>query len=371
MLKFIIAYLLIYSGVHAVFFHRFRVLLPANGTVTLVFAGFLGLMVLSPLITRILEVQGYDTAARMAACAAYFWMGFLFLSFAGSLVLYVADVVAWAVRMVTPFSVPRFSGRLFSSGLMLLSLALVTYGYLNAKKIAVEHISVSTEKLPPHINTLRIAQISDVHLGILHRESALQKIMDRVRSCSPDILVCTGDLVDGSMQNLMHLSDIIRQVDPPLGKFAVTGNHEYYAGLDHSLEFMRKSGFRILRDEAVGVGDIINIAGVNDGERFRKTDDGKALHQIKNNRFTVYLKHRPEVPDPSKGSFDLQLSGHTHNGQIFPFNFLVLLEFPYIKGYYPLKNGSALYVNRGTGTWGPPMRIGSDSEITVIDIKRK
>lgn len=371
MLKFIVAYLLIYSGVHTVFFHRFRILLPSYGWISFAFVVFLTIMVLSPLISRILELQGYDGIARLTAYAAYFWVGFLFLSISGSLVLYLLDLVSWSVRMLSLFSFPRFSGKVPAAGLVILSMALVVYGFFNAKKITVEHLTIFTEKLPPHKNTLRVVQISDVHLGIINRDKFLEKIVGVVKSTSPDILVCTGDLVDGSMQNLMHLSDIIKQVNPPWGKFAVTGNHEYYAGLEHSLEFMRRSGFKILRQEVVAVDDIINIVGVDDGGHFRKVDDGGILHHVQNNLFTLYLKHRPEVPETSMGLFDLQLSGHTHNGQIFPFNFLVMLEFPHIKGYYTLKNGSVLYVNRGTGTWGPPMRIGSPAEITVIEIRKK
>ena len=110
MLKFIFAALLIYSGVHAVFYHRFRILLPQNGWISFVFVMFLAVMVLSPLISRILEIQGHDPIARLTAYAAYFWMGFLFLSFSGSLVLYLLDLVSWAAGMLTPFPFP--AGRL-------------------------------------------------------------------------------------------------------------------------------------------------------------------------------------------------------------------------------------------------------------------
>jgi predicted MPP superfamily phosphohydrolase len=298
-------------------------------------------------------------------------MGFLFLAFTGSLLLYLLDVISWTVRTFTSFPFPVFSGKLPAAGMAALCLGLVVYGYFEASQIIVERQVIQTEKLPADVNSIRIVQISDIHLGILNRDKSLAKIMDAVKNLSPDLLVCTGDLVDGSMKNLMHLSEIIKAVQPPYGKYSVTGNHEYYAGLDHSLEFMEKAGFELLRGRVKMVGKMINVAGIDDGGHFRKAPQDNTLDGIQNNLFTLYLKHRPEISENSLGKFDLQLSGHTHNGQIFPFNYLVMLEFPFIRGYYRLQNGSALYVNRGSGTWGPPIRFLSPPEITLIEIVKK
>jgi uncharacterized protein len=370
MLKFLAAYLLIYAGTHAVFFHRFRVLLPANAWTTLFFGLFLACMVIAPIISRILEIKGHDPMARALAFVTYFWMGYLFLAFSGCLVLYLLDFLSWAMRTFFGFSFPRFGGRMASGVLAALCLVLTAYGYVLALKPAVVRLSIDTEKLPPSVKSLRIVQISDVHIGIINRDKRLEKIIHAVKALDPDLLVCTGDLVDGSMQNLMHLSDFIKQVKPPYGKYAVTGNHEYFAGLEHSLEFMEKAGFDVLRGEVRTVGDILVIAGVDDGGRLRKPVPDDILSQIDQDRFVLYLKHRPEIGKNTPGKFDLQLSGHTHNGQIFPFHFLVEMEFPYIQGYYGLAQGSALYVSRGSGTWGPPIRLFSGPEITLIEIFR-
>jgi uncharacterized protein len=363
-----LAYVLIYTGVHGLFFHRFRMLLPGKAWTTPLFLLFLAFMVISPLIARILEIKGYDAIARCTAFVAYVWMGFVFLAFMGSLSLYLLDVISWAVRASTSFAFPVFSGKLPAAALAALCLGLVVYGYFEAAQAVVERCVIQTDKLPPGVDSIRIVQISDVHLGIINRDKSLGRIMDAVKKLSPDLLVCTGDLVDGSMQNLMHLSEIIQAVQPPYGKYAVTGNHEYYAGLAHSLEFMKKAGFDVLRSQVRVVGNMINVAGVDDGGRFGKGAADHTLDQIQNNFFTLYLKHRPEIPENTLGKFDLQLSGHTHNGQIFPFNYLVRLEFSFIRGYYELQNGSTLYVSRGSGTWGPPIRLLSPPEITLIEI---
>jgi uncharacterized protein len=371
MWKFIVTYLLIYSGVHGVFYHRARVLLPEKGLAAPLMVVFLLLMILSPVLTHVLENKGQDFPARCFAYAGYVWMGFLFLAFTGCLVLYLLDFLSWSIRTFSPLSFPVFKGVL-PALLLLIGCALgMGYGCFEAANLRVEHLVIKTNKLPSHVRSLRIVQISDVHLGVINRDTALNRIMETVEAQTPDILVCTGDLVDGSMHNLIHLADRIKNFTPPLGKFAITGNHEYYAGLDHAIEFMEKSGFDVLRHEVRTVAGAINIAGIDDGGRARIVDDGDTLDNIENGLFTLYLKHRPTVSEKTLGLFDLQLSGHTHNGQLWPFKFLVSLEFPMIKGLYQLEKGSRLYVGRGTGTWGPPARIFSPPEITLIELIRQ
>lgn len=331
---------------------------------------FLFLMVLSPIMTRVLEVKGYDALARIVAYGAYFWMGFLFLVFSGGLVLYLMEFIAWGIRTVSPTPFPVPSGKTPVIILMGLCVVIMAYGYIEALNMRVEHLILKTDKLPGYVQSFRIVQISDVHLGIINRDRELKRIMDAVEGLNPDMLVATGDLVDGSMHNLMHLSEYLKEVEPPFGKFAVTGNHEYYAGLDHAIAFMEKAGFEVLRHEVHSVAGIINVGGIDDGGRARKVDDGDMLSKINNSLFTVYLKHRPQISGETIGHFDLQLSGHTHNGQIWPFNYLVKLEFDMIKGLHELEKESKLYISRGTGTWGPPIRVFSPPEITLIELKR-
>jgi predicted MPP superfamily phosphohydrolase len=148
----------------------------------------------------------------------------------------------------------------------------------------------------------------------------------------------------------------------------VTGNHEYYAGLDQSLAFLERSGFRLLRGETVTVGDRITLAGVDDPTGGSAPDEAALLKKEPRTRFTVLLKHRPRVNSEAVSLFDLQLSGHAHRGQIFPFNLLTGLEYPMQNGLYELPGNGYLYTSRGTGTWGPPMRILSPPEMTLFEI---
>jgi hypothetical protein len=206
---------------------------------------------------------------------------------------------------------------------------------------------------------------------LLVRADRWNQILEKVRIQNPDLLVCTGDLVDGDYGGEDGVGNNIAQIQPPYGRFAVTGNHEAYAGLDHSLKTFERFGFTLLRGEARTLGGILNLVGVDDpvlggSEEQERT----ALSTAQNGLFTVLLKHRPSVSQESRGRFDLQLSGHAHKGQIFPFNLFTSWAYPMQDGPHSLKDGATLYTSRGSGTWGPPMRLLSPPEVTIIDVVR-
>lgn len=166
---------------------------------------------------------------------------------------------------------------------------------------------------------------------------------------------------------------MLSEVQTKYGKFGVTGNHEFYAGLPQALGCSEKAGLRMLRGEALSVEGLINIAGVDDpaGRYFGQSEavqESDLLSSLSSDRFTLFLKHRPVISKESLGLFDLQLSGHTHKGQIFPFSLLTGLYYPVDSGLAVLAKGSHLYVSRGAGTWGPPIRFLSPPEVTVIDL---
>jgi len=252
------------------------------------------------------------------------------------------------------------------------SVLAAGYGLFEATNIRTETVVIKSAKITKPI---RIAQISDVHLGILIREGRLEKILEKVKASSPDIFVSTGDLVDGQTDSLNGVGNLLREIKAPLGKYAITGNHEFYAGLDRSLEFMKQAGFHVLRGEGTSVAGLITIAGVDDpvvrgygGSRDREVPEKELLSGLPKDKFTLFLKHRPDVEKSAVGLFDLQLSGHAHKGQIFPWTLLVRLVHPHIAGLYDLSSGSSLYVSRGSGTWGPPIRFLAPPEVTVIDL---
>lgn len=151
----------------------------------------------------------------------------------------------------------------------------------------------------------------------------------------------------------------------------MTGNHEAYAGLKDALAFTERAGFVTLRGRAVTVAGLLDVAGVDDPAVASGGSERDLLASLPRDRFTLLLKHRPRVDPDAVGLFDLQLSGHTHDGQIFPFTVVVRLAHPTMAGRYPLSQGSELYVSRGSGTWGPPFRVGAPPEVTIVELVRK
>jgi predicted MPP superfamily phosphohydrolase len=179
--------------------------------------------------------------------------------------------------------------------------------------------------------------------------------------------------VDGQINSLSGLAEDLGGIKPRFGKFAVMGNHEYYAGFEHSLNFIEAAGFTVLRGETFSIPGVITIVGMDDpaGKQFgmyRAVKENILLAGLPHGTFTLLLKHLPIVRPEAVQLLDLQLSGHTHKGQIFPFVLVVRAFFPNIAGWYDLGAHAGLYVSRGTGTWGPPMRFFAPPEITVIDL---
>jgi predicted MPP superfamily phosphohydrolase len=179
--------------------------------------------------------------------------------------------------------------------------------------------------------------------------------------------------VDGQICRLNGLEDLLKEITPRYGKFAVTGNHEFIAGLENAKCFTENAGFTLLRGEGITIQGILNIAGVDDptGRRYglaKEIPEKVLLSSLPQDKFTLFLKHRPHVDKEAQGLFDLQLSGHIHKGQIFPFSIITWLYYPVNSGKMNLTDNAFMYVSRGSGTWGPPIRFLSPPEVTVIEL---
>jgi len=337
--------------------------LALNSTWLAPLSAWVLLMTFFPFLLWRLERGGWHRLATAGAWLGYGWMGVVFLFFWVALALEGVGRVTHGV------------GALSASGGFALALALTfaiaAYGVFAATRPRIERVPLATSKLPAARTPLRIALISDVHLGALVGERALRRILKRLATLNADIVVSSGDLVDGQADRLNRLLPLLAALRPPLGKFAVIGNHECYVGLDHALDFHRRAGFTVLRGTAVDVTPELSIAGVDDpavagfGQR-AGLDERAALAAIDASRFSILLKHQPVVTPDGEPRADLQLSGHVHQGQIFPFNLLVRLVYSQPMGLSALPGSGHLYVSRGTGTWGPPMRVLAPPEITLF-----
>jgi predicted MPP superfamily phosphohydrolase len=375
---FLVFFFLVYSLLHVYAFFKARSALSLSFKPGIYLTAFMLLMILSPFIINISERYGYEFFARVMSYIGYLWMGGLLLFFSSSLLFDIyrlfVYVSAFILRKNLAVMIPSAGSSFFIP--LLLSIAISFYGYFEAKNIHTENLIIRTSKLPDNISKLKIVQISDVHIGLIIREERLKNIIRIIKEAKPDILVSTGDLVDGQINKLEGLAEMLDEIKPEYGKFAVTGNHEFYAGIDQALDFTMKAGFKLLRGEWVSIEGIINIAGVDDRTLYtaglsENITEKELLTGLDHNKFTILLKHRPLVDNDSIGLFDLQLSGHTHKGQLFPFSLITKMYYPSDSGILKLVDNSLLYVSRGAGTWGPPIRFLSPPEVTVIELVRQ
>ena len=374
MSRFLIFYLVFYGGAHAYVYLKLWYGLPLSRRSRLLLPLPLALLFIAPLLARTLDQRGFDLAATATSTAGYWWMGLIFLFVSASLPLDLVNLLLVIVKTLSR----NLRLRSVPPGLAvaipaLYAVSVAAYGYHEARNIRTETVTLITPKIPARVGRVRLVQISDVHAGQIIRDERIREILRVVAAAGPDILVSTGDLVDGRQKHFAGLEPLFRELRAPLGKYAVTGNHEYYVGLDKALKFSRDAGFTVLMDDNAAIGDYLTIAGLADPGMLRQRPtepetEKRLLAAGGSGRFVLLLKHRPDIVPGSAGRFDLQLSGHVHKGQIFPFNVITWLEYPIKTGLSVLGNGSRIYVSRGTGVWGPPIRFLAPPEVTVIDL---
>lgn len=359
-----------YCSANIYFFYKVTSVFDSGTAFNILTGIVVFIMTLLPVFIPIHSHKASERSMKIISYTGYTWLAFLIPFFPVALILDLYN-------MVTPWN-GHLAGHNHASFIipMSLSVVIVAYGFFEARNLRVERLVIKTSKLPPGTGNFRIAQISDLHLSVPVGKHMIDRIIRITEKEKPDIIVSTGDLIDGSVRHVSHLPARLKKLNARYGKFAITGNHEFYGGLRHTVKFIEDSGFTVLRDRGVTVENIINIAGMDFTgsetkgykNNIHRTDENDVLAGLRPGLFTLLLKHRSDVMEESLGLFDLQLSGHSHKGQIFPVNLATMFLFQYHTGFTKLPKGSAIHTSRGTGTAGPPVRFLSTPEITIIDI---
>ncbi|MBS2030525.1 MAG: metallophosphoesterase [Deltaproteobacteria bacterium] len=308
---------------------------------------------------------------------AFGWMGIFFLMLvglvAGELVRLVVATVTWAGD--APLDPER--RLLLARGVAGAASAFATAAgatglYATLRPVDVKRVEVALKKLPRALDGFTLAVISDVHLGPTIGAEFMEDVVKRMNALSPDLVAIAGDLVDGSVEELAAAAAPLQKLQAKHGVFFITGNHEYYSGAPEWLAHLRTLGIRTLENERVTVAEHLELAGCHDlaGRSFGMGHDlDRALQGFDGSRPLVLLSHQPKTfPESAKKGVDLQISGHTHGGQIWPWGYLVKLQQGFLAGLSKLGDAQ-LYVSRGTGYWGPPMRLGAPAEITQITLR--
>ncbi len=365
---FLLTFFTLYTGMHIYAFLKIRNALNPGTLLSIIIGAFMVMMIIFPILIRMMEWNHLHVIAKSFAYVGYTWMAFIFLFFSISILFDAYNVLSSILKII---SINPLRAFLISSSL---TVIILIYGYFEALNIRVEKVTIRTERIHKDI---RIVQISDLHAGIIVGEKRVKRVIDIIKRLNPDIIISTGDLVDGITPEFDNISSLFNELKPVYGKFAITGNHEFYAGLENAISLTEKAGFRMLRGEGITHDEInLNIVGVDDpaGKHYglmRYVNERELLLRYNNGGFTILMKHRPLINRVSTGLFHLQVSGHTHKGQIFPFSIFTRLFYPTDSGCLNNKDGCYLYVSRGTGTWGPPIRFMAPPEVTLIELLKK
>jgi len=271
----------------------------------------------------------------------------------------------------------RFLLNTVNTGILVSAGVFTGYGVAEAKQIPdVKKVLIPIKDLPTDLNGFKIVQITDIHVSPTIKRNFVEGVVDVINNLSADLVALTGDLVDGSVKRLTYDVDPLKLVQSKHGNFFVTGNHEYYSGALVWIEKVRSLGFTVLLNEnhlvTHGRGRIL-LAGVTDyraGSFYEnhQSDPFKAMAGAQPAHVKILLAHQPKsIFDAARAGFDLQISGHTHGGQFYPWNLFAGIAQPFVKGLHRHQN-MQIYVSKGTGYWGPPIRLGSPSEITLIKL---
>jgi uncharacterized protein len=321
------------------------------------------------------------SSGRVVASIAYGWFGIatllLFTLLASELVRVGLHGLAAATDAPLDPARRTFVSRAIALGAVVVAGVLGATGAAAALgAVEVKRVRVGLARLPKSLAGFRVVQLSDLHIGPTLGAEWLADVVARVNALAPDVVVITGDLVDGPIERLKEQVAPLADLRAEGGVYFVTGNHEYYSGVDEWLAELERLGVKVLRNERVAVGrgdDTFDLAGVDDwsARRFgggHGADLRRALAGRDTSRELVLLAHQPkQIAEAAEHGVGLQLSGHTHGGQIIPWNFFVRFDQPYIAGL-ATHESTQIYVSRGTGFWGPPMRVGAPSEIALLEL---
>jgi predicted MPP superfamily phosphohydrolase len=335
-------------------------------------------MIAAPYVYRVYPVKNPGFSYNLLQ-----WIGYLFFGIYSVLIV-LTIFISGSLFLYSHLGQITDEKRIFIK-FVLASISLIATGIITSvgfyearKKPVIKNIIVPINRLPEEFHGVRILQISDLHVGQTIKREFVEKIVQMSIDIKPDMVVLTGDMIDGLREQIGHELISFKKIVAPLGNFMVPGNHEYYWGVNNWLNFWSEIGFVPLINEHTIVrknDQSIVIAGVHDYSAKRinsknLSSPNAALKNAPDDLIKILLAHQPRsIYEAARAGFDLQLSGHTHSGQYFPYNLLVHFFQPFVKGLH-LHEKTWIYVNQGTGYWGPPSRFGVPPEMTVIELRQ-
>jgi predicted MPP superfamily phosphohydrolase len=260
---------------------------------------------------------------------------------------------------------------LYLGFVLVILLVFSVIGYIRFINPQVVNLNLTIPKNSDHMEELSMVAVSDVHLGDMIRKGRLKKYVDLINKQNPDIILIGGDLFDRNLHSVeeQHMDTVLQKLKAKYGVYAVLGNHEYFGDVNRAAEYMRKSGIKLLRDSSVNIDNKFILIGRDDLTNRRRKPLKDLMSGVDKNLPLILLDHQPaKLSDAVENKIDVQFSGHTHNGQIYPFSLLVAKFYELVYGYRKIGN-THFYVSSGLGLWGAPIRLGTQSEIVNVRLK--
>jgi predicted MPP superfamily phosphohydrolase len=365
----------IYSLTNAYIFFKGYGVIPPTRPNRLLYTIIFIILAATFIAGKILEARHSSVLSDILNIIGGFWMGFMLYAF---MFLLLSDIIGLILRIpgiVNTSNMPDYRRWSFLITLAI-SAILITGGFINAIIPVVKEYDLEINKSAGEVNSLRIAAVSDIHLGSIIRKRSIRKLSVMLEEMKPDLVLLLGDIVDGELGPVLR-DDLLQYFTGPQtkdGLYAITGNHEYIGGAGRTIPYIESKGIRLLKDEITILPGGIQLIGRLDRDSFRFTGKERLsleelMKDIDHSKPVILLDHQPfHLDESAKNGVDLQLSGHTHNGQLWPVNYITRLIYELSYGY--IKKGEAqIIVSSGFGLWGPRIRLGSRSEVLLINIK--
>jgi len=365
--------LLIYSAINYYIYHRAMQALPFESGIKPWFRSVFLVVAASYVLGRILERVYISAFSDIFVWIGSFWLAAMFYFF---LAVILIDFVRLANHfggfLPASFTTPKAALNVMGIALFTVLFAVLA-GYINAIHPRFKKLEITINKSTRNLKELNIAMASDIHMGTIIGPHRISHLVDSINSLHPDIILLSGDIVDEDLAPVIrqNLGDVIKKLKAPLGVYGITGNHEYIGGADTAVQYLEQHGITILRDSVIKVAESFYLAGREDRDMSRfdgrnRISVQKLLEKTDKSLPIILLDHQPfDLQSAQLAGVDLQLSGHTHHGQIWPLNYITKAIYEVSMGY--LKKGETnYYVSSGYGGWGPPVRIGNRPEIVNI-----
>jgi predicted MPP superfamily phosphohydrolase len=334
-------------------------------------------LVLSYPLGRLAESVTRNIFTDCLVIIGSFYLGMMVYSFLSILLIDIFRLLHHFFSIFPAFIIRNIqkTNRVVTLTGLVLVLLIVSLGYLNTLFLRVRTFQVDIQKSTGELKELNLVMVSDVHLGTVIRSGRLEKIVAKINSLQPDIVLLPGDIVDEDVNSVaeQNMAKILKKLQTKYGVFACTGNHEYFGGVAAAISYMNQAGITVLQDSVVKVADAFYVAGRKDLMSERMADGRKSLdlilQDVDKSLPIILMDHQPyNLKLVQQNGVDLQLSGHTHHGQLFPFNFITRMIYDLSWGYSKIEN-THYYVSCGVGTWGPPIRTSSYPEIVQLKIE--